>query len=97
MSSQSWGRYSEHEVVALVDNYMALRHMKHRPAIHVRLMDLEVALGRLPNKLFRAVLVYGILRFNDAAAGLALHTSHVSVRKRYRQGIEEIVFQLNGE
>jgi DNA-directed RNA polymerase specialized sigma24 family protein len=97
VSSREWGRYTEHEVHALIDNYMTLRHMKHNPSIHVRLMDLEVGLQHLSNKLFQAVLVYGILRFEDRAAASVLQTSHVSVRKRYRQGVEEILYRLNGD
>jgi DNA-directed RNA polymerase specialized sigma24 family protein len=97
MYSRSAGRYSENEVQALIDNYLALRYLKHRPNIHVRLMDLEVGLRHLPRKLFEAVLVYGLLRFTARAAGEALHISHTAVTKRYRQGFEQIMFTLNGE
>lgn len=97
MSSRGWGHYTEQEVVRLVHNYQSYLYMKDWPQIHVRLMDLQVAMWRLPNKLFRAVLVYGILQFNDVAAGKALQISHVEVRKRYRHGIQEILYQLNGE
>lgn len=96
MRSRSWGSYEENEVQALIDNYLELRYLKHRPSIHVRLMDLEVAMRHLPHKLFEAVLVYGLLRFDSRAAGEALHTSHTSVRKRYRQGFDQIMFTLNG-
>lgn len=91
------GRYDEDEVLALIDNYLELRHLKHRPAIHVRLMDLERALRRLPRKLFEPVLVYGLLRFRAREAGEALSISHTAVIKRFRQGIDEILWILNGE
>lgn len=91
------GRYDENEIQALIDNYLALRYMKHRPSLHVRLMDLEVAMRHLPRKLFEAVLVYGLLRFESRAAGEALHISHTAVMKRYRQGVEQILYRLNGE
>lgn len=94
---RSAGRYDEHEVQALIDNYLELRYLKHRPSIHVRLMDLEVAMRRLPRKLFEAVLVYGLLRFESRAAGEALHISHTAAMKRYRQGFDEIMFLLNGD
>ena len=71
--------------------------MKHRPSIHVRLMDLERAMRHLPRKLFEAVLVYGLLRFESRAAGEVLHISHTAVTKRYRQGFDEMLFLLNGE
>ena len=93
----SAGHYDENEVHALIDNYLALRYLKHRPSIHVRLMDLEVAMHHLPRKLFEAVLVYGLLRFESRAAGEALHISHTAVMKRYRQGFEEIMYRLNGD
>lgn len=96
-SPHGWGTYDENELIALIDNYMVLRYMKHRPAIHVRLMDLEVAMRHLPRKLFNAVLVYGILRFDLRHAGETLHISHEAVRKRYRQGIEQMLYTLNGE
>jgi len=96
-SRSSWGHYSDNEVQALIDNYLALRYMKHRPTIHVRLMDLEVAMRHLPRKLFEPVLVYGLLQFTALAAGEALHISHTEVRKRYRHGFDEMVFLMNGE
>lgn len=91
------GRYDENEVQALIDNYLELRYLKHRPSLHVRLMDLEVAMRRLPRKLFEVVLVYGLLRFDSRVAGEALHVSHTAVRKRYRQGFDQIMLTLNGE
>lgn len=90
-------RYDENEVQALIDNYLELRYLKHRPSIHVRLMDLERAMRMLPRKLFEAVLVYGLLRFTSRAAGEALHISESAVRKRYRQGADQILQTLNGE
>lgn len=97
MRSPNWGRYEEHEVQALVDHYLELRFLKHRPSLHVRLMDLEVAMGHLPQKLFEAMLVYGLLRFTTQAAGEALSISETAVRKRYRQGLEQIIDYLNGD
>lgn len=94
---RNWGTYGENELIYLIDNYMVLRHRKHRPSIHVRLMDLEVALRHLPRKLFDAVVVYGILRFTTRSAGEALHISESAVRKRYLQSIEQMLYTLNGE
>lgn len=94
---RSWGIYSENELIELVDNYMVLRHMKHRSSIHVRLMDLEVAMRRLPRRQFEAVLVHGILRFRQEIAAESLHLSQQAVSKRYRQGIEQMLYTLNGE
>lgn len=94
---RSAGRYTENEVQALIDNYLELRYLKHRPSIHVRLMDLEVAMRGLPRKLYEAVLVYGLLRFTERAAGEALHISNTAVRKRYRRGFDQIMQTLNGE
>lgn len=94
---RSAGRYDENEVQALIDNYLELRYLKHHPAIHVRLMDLERAMKRLPRKLFEPMLVYGLLRFTSRAAGEALYISHQAVVKRYRQGFEQIMLTLNGD
>lgn len=90
------GWYDENEVQALIDNYLELRYLKHRPAIHVRLMDLEVAMRFLPIKLFEAVLVYGILRFTARDAGEVLHISHTAATKRYRQGFDLMLYTMNG-
>jgi DNA-directed RNA polymerase specialized sigma24 family protein len=90
------GHYTESEVQVLLDNYLELRFLKHRPSIHVRLMDLEVAVRDLPRKLREAVIVYGILRFDSRAAGEALHVSHQAVVKRYRQGLDQMMYRLNG-
>ena len=97
MSPRNWGRYDEAEVLALIENYLELRYLRHRPTLHVRLMDIEVAMGYLPRRLFEAVLVMGILRFSSRSAGKALALSHISVQKRYRQGLEHILYRLNGD
>lgn len=91
------GRYDENEVQVLIDSYLDLRHLKHRPYIHVRLMDLEVAMRHLPRKLRDVVLVYGLLRFTERAAGESLAISGREVRRRYRQGVDQMLYRLNGE
>lgn len=91
------GRYDENEVQALIDNYLELRFLKHRPSIHVRLMDLERALRMLPRKFFEVVLVYGVLRFTSRAAAENLAISDREVRRRYRKGFEQIMQTLNGD
>lgn len=94
---RSAGLYTEEEIHILIDNYMDLRHMKHRPSIHVRLMDLEVAVRHLPRRIRDVILVYGFLRFTERDAGAALATSGREIRRRYRQGVEQILYRLNGE
>lgn len=91
------GRYDENEVQALIDNYMELRYLKHNAAIHVRLMDLDRAIKRLPRKLFEPMLVYGLLRFTSRAAGEHLAISEREIRRRYRQGFDQIMQTLNGD
>ena len=94
---RSFGRYNENEVQYLIDNYQWLQYLKHRPSIHVRLMDLEVAIDYLPRKLYEAVIVIGLLRFTDRAAGEALHISHSAAQKRYRQGVDLMLDRMNGD
>lgn len=96
-SSRSWGSYTEKEIVALVDNYESLRFLRHRAAIHVRLMDIEVAMRYLPRKLRDVMLVYGIMRYEQAETGRFLNISQQAVSKRYHQGIEHMLYTLNGE
>lgn len=97
MSRSHWGRYEDNEVQALIDHYLELRYMKHRPAIHVRLIDLERAISALPRKLFEVMLLAGLLRFTNEAAGRHLGVSESAVRKRYRQGFDFVMDYLNGE
>jgi DNA-directed RNA polymerase specialized sigma24 family protein len=96
-SARSWGSYDEAEVQALIDHYWSLQFLKHRPVIHVRLMDLEVALRHLPRKLHEVMIVYGLLRFTSRAAGEALSISESAVRKRYRQGLDLMLYRMNGD
>jgi DNA-directed RNA polymerase specialized sigma24 family protein len=91
-----WGLYDEKEVQVLLAHYAEWQYLRHRPFFHVRLMDLEAAMSRLPRKLAEVMLVYGLHRLDARSAGEVLRISHTAVTKRYRQGLEEIMFHING-
>jgi len=91
------GRYTPEEVEALVEGYAELIYLKHKPAILVRLADLERAIRVLPQKSREAVLLYGLLGHSNEAAGRILGISERAVRKRYASGLEDILHTLNGD
>lgn len=97
MSRLRSGSYSLEEVEALIEGYAELVHLKHKPAILVRLADLERAVKALAQKPREAVLLYGILGFSNEAAGRFLGISEAAVRKRYRHGLDYILTNLNGD
>ncbi len=89
--------YTPEEIEALVEGYEELTFLRQRPAISVRLMDLERAIEALNQKTREAVLLYGIVGLSNEAAGRVLGISEAAVRKRFRHGLEDILYFLNGE
>lgn len=85
----------------MVEQYAALRATAdtrpgHRLDTLVRLADLEKALDQLPMDLWRVVLTHGLLRVQRDDAAKALQISAGSVSKRFRLGIEELHWYMNG-
>lgn len=92
----AWGSYSEEEIEALVEGYEELVYKKDKPAIFVRILDLERALRSLNSRERGAVVLVGIVGLTNEAAGRLLEVSETAVRKRYRAGLESIYDFLNG-
>lgn len=90
------GSYDEDEVRVLVEEYEELRGGRSRAFVHVRLMDLEQALKKLPLKLRQAVYLHGQLGLSTARAGEILGVSKDTVRRRYTNGLAHILKTLNG-
>jgi len=95
------GRYSEKAIARMVAQYAALRAgADTKPGRKldtlVQLADLDRALDRLPMDLWRVMLVHGLLGVTQEDAADALQISQSAVSKRFRLGIEELHFHMNG-
>ena len=62
----------------------------------VQMADLNRALALLPAKLWEAVLVHGLIGLPQQDAAAALHISQQALGKRYRQGVDEVHYWMNG-
>lgn len=62
----------------------------------LQLADLDHALAQLPLKYWEVVLLHGLLGLSQEQTADALHVSQQAVSKRYRHGLEETVFNING-
>lgn len=98
-----WGTaasYTETEVRALIENYEVLRetgdtHPRKLNWLVLR-TDLDAVLARLPEKYWEVVLLHGLIGFSQAETSTLLEVSQQAVSKRYRHGIDEVVFYING-
>jgi RNA polymerase sigma factor (sigma-70 family) len=62
----------------------------------LQLADLNHALAQLPLKYWEVVLLHGLLGLSQEQTAEALHVSQQAVSKRYRQGLEDLVYYVNG-
>lgn len=102
MSKRGWGRYSEEEIEALLEGYPELVYQKHRPAILVRLADLERALARLGRNQRerderKALVLTRVIGLTNEDAAALLQVSRTAVNKRARAGLERLYSLLNPE
>lgn len=84
----------------MVEEYQALRSKADTSPSGMRallqLADIDYELARLPLEYWAAVLVCGLLGFSQEDAAEALHLSQQAVSKRYRLGLEELCYFING-
>lgn len=85
----------------MVEQYAALKETAdtkpgHRLDTLVRLADLTRALDLLPMDLWRVVLIHGLLQVQRDEAAKLLQLSTGAVSKRFRLGIEELHYLMNG-
>jgi DNA-directed RNA polymerase specialized sigma24 family protein len=103
MTFASWPvrpNYRAEAVAGLVEEYAARRarvDVTHRGLFYlVQLVDLDRALARLPLKYWEVVLLHGLIGFDQYATAQLLQISQSAVSKRYRKGVEELHFYING-
>lgn len=84
----------------MVEEYAALRVKADTSPRGVRtllqLADLDFVLARLPLKYWEVVLLHGMVGLPQEKTAELLHISQQAVSKRYRQGLEEITYWING-
>lgn len=100
MASSPRTNYSDGEVRALIEEYAALKEKADTSRSGLRflvmLADLEKALAQLPLKFWEVVLLHGLLGVPQTEVARLLQVSHQAVSKRYRQGLEEASYLING-
>ena len=92
--------YGEEQIRSLVEEYEALQERKDtapgRLRILFQLADLDRALERLPMKYWEVVLLHGLLGVPQRVAAQLLRVSQQAVSKRYRRGICDLYYLMNG-
>ena len=92
--------YTEEEVQALIKEYEAVRESSDttRRGLRylVQIADLNKALEQLPLKYWEVVLLHGLLGVPQQETAQLLQVSQQAVGKRYRRGLEEVVYLING-
>jgi hypothetical protein len=86
----------------MVTYYQELRQMAdtkpgRRLDLLLRLADLDNALSRLPMDLWRVVLVHGLLGIERNNAAVALQISTGATSKRFRKGVADLTYYMNGD
>lgn len=94
-------KYTEETIIRMIENYAALKSMAdtkpgRRLDTLVRMADLDRALDQLPLDLWRVMLVHGLIGVPTREAGEELQISRSAVSRRFRLGIEELYFHMNG-
>lgn len=95
--------YDEPEIEALLASYEELRAIgfnsrsgRQIARIATRLADLDKAMARLPLEYWEVVLLHGLVGIPQDDVARLLKTSRKAVAKRYRRGVEDIHYYING-
>ncbi len=84
----------------MVEEYAALRAKADTSPGGMRallqLADLDYVLARLPWEYWEVVLLHGMIGLTQEKTAELLHTSQKTVSKRYRLGLEDITYWING-
>jgi DNA-directed RNA polymerase specialized sigma24 family protein len=84
----------------MVEEYAALRAKADTSPRGMRallqLADLDYVLARLPLKYWEVVLLHGLIGLSQEQTAELLRISQQAVSKRYRLGLEEATYYING-
>lgn len=94
-------RYTEETIIRMVESYAALMAMRDtKPGRRLdtlcRMADLDRALQKLPLDLWRVMLVHGLIGVPTREAAADLQISKSAVSRRFKLGIEELYYHMNG-
>ena len=87
--------YDLDEVTALVEEFLELRDSS-RTFVRVRLMDLDRSVPRLTLPLRQAVVLHGMYGLSLRDVGEMVGSSHQTVLRRYNNGLEQLLYTMNG-
>lgn len=90
------GSYDEDEVRVLVEEYEELMDSRSRAYVHVRLMDLDQAIEKLPLKLHQAIYLHGQIGMSVRVSAHLLGIPPTTLYTRYTNGLGDILKSLNG-
>jgi DNA-directed RNA polymerase specialized sigma24 family protein len=97
---RSRASYTAEEVKALIEHYEWLRELSDTDGRGLGwlalLTDLDAALERIPEKYWGVVLLHGLIGFSQAETAQLLRVSQQAISKRYRHGLDETLFIING-
>jgi DNA-directed RNA polymerase specialized sigma24 family protein len=92
--------YGEKEIRAMIETYEVLRAQANTSPRGMRALisiaDLDRALARLEKKHWEVVLLHGLIGVPQEGTAQLLHVSQQAVSKRYRKGLEDTLFYING-
>jgi DNA-directed RNA polymerase specialized sigma24 family protein len=100
MTRRPRANYTAGEIKAMIEEYAALRAKADTSPSGMRallqLADIDYELARLPLEYYAAVLLHGMLGLTQRETAELLHVKPTTVNKRYRLGLEEITYWING-
>jgi RNA polymerase sigma factor (sigma-70 family) len=100
MTRRQRPNYKPEEVRAMVEEYAALTAKADTNPGGMRtliqLADLNNALARIPLKYWEVVLLHGLLGLSQEQTAETLRVSQQAVSKRYRRGLEDATYYING-
>jgi DNA-directed RNA polymerase specialized sigma24 family protein len=84
----------------LVEHYELLRELSDTDGRGLGWLalrtDLDAVLAQIPEQYWVVILLHGLIGFSQAETAQLLRVSQQAVSKRYRHGLEELHYWING-
>ncbi len=94
--ARNWARYEPKEVEALLTGYIDLQGSRSKDFFEVRMMDLHVAMRKLPQYYRQILFYYGVAGKTSRDTGDLMGISHTTVMKHYQEGLGMLSVKING-